>query len=134
MLIRLFNYFIVNTKAKALYSSPLFTTVMLKQISAKSIDNKSVKQLYDESIKYLENIGFSKEPLLSVTDRNRVYRSFVFRHGKEKVLLELNKDEFEETIKLIFAPMNIEFVHDILLMRFNQVARQESGRIFVYNN
>jgi len=108
-----------------------FTTEMLKQISLKSIDNNSLNKIYKETITYLENIGFIKTPFISFTDKDVIYRCFMFQSGQEKVLFEFRKDNHEELLQLVFSPMEITFVHDILLMRFNQAAR-ESGKMFIY--
>ncbi|MCM2324844.1 MAG: hypothetical protein NDI94_00120 [Candidatus Woesearchaeota archaeon] len=105
---------------------------MLKQISVRSIASTgaSVKKMYDEAQTYLENIGFKKTELMSVTDSGNTFRSYIFTQGKEKVLLEMKQDPVEEMLKLVFSPMEIKFVHDILLMRFNQLGKEKG--IFIY--
>ena len=109
---------------------------MLKQISVKSIKSKgsNLKSMYNEAQKYLENIGFKKTPLVGVTSKNQVFRSFLFAQGDEKVILEFKQDNVEEILKLIFEPLEIKFVYDILLMRFTQIAKEKDNTVFVYNS
>ncbi len=105
---------------------------MLKQISVRSIASTgaSVQKMYEEAQKYLENIGFKKVELVSVTDSGSAFRSFLYVQGKEKVLLEMKQDPVEELLKLVFTPMEIKFVYDILLMRFNQLGKEKGTFIF----
>ena len=106
---------------------------MLKQISVKSIRGKnSLKQMYNEASVYLDNIGFSKEMIFSMTDNQSSLKTFIFSEGKEKILLEFQQDTVEESLKLVFHPMEIKFVYDILLLRFNELAK-EKGSIYVFN-
>jgi hypothetical protein len=109
---------------------------MSKQISVKALKTSgaSIKQLYEEAQKYLLNIGFAKEPIFSVTEASRVTRVNLYAQGKEKVLMEYHQDLVEEILKLTFKPSDIKFVHDILLMRFNQVAREKQGNVLVFNS
>ena len=110
----------------------LFTTSMLRQIQVKSLQEPGkLRKMYDEARGYLENIGFRRTPLLSLTDADQTLRSFMFEQAGEKVLVEYKVDSFEETLKLVFCPLEIEFVYDILLMRFNQI-RGENKQIFIY--
>ena len=108
---------------------------MSKQISVKAlkVSGGSIKQLYEEAQKYLLNIGFAKEPMFSVTESTRVTRISYYSQGNEKVVMEYHQDLVEESLNLTFAPMDIKFVYDILLMRFNQVAREKQGSIVIYN-
>lgn len=107
---------------------------MLRQISVKAIRGKnSLQQMYNEAQVYLDNIGFSKEQLLSVTDKHSSIRTFMFKEGKEKILLEYQQDSVEEVLKLVFHPMEIKFVYDILLMRFNQLAKEKSS-VYIFNS
>ena len=107
---------------------------MSKQICAKSLaGGVSLKGMYKEAVTYLENIGFKKSPILSVTDIDQTTRIFFFNQGFEKVVLEYRQNPFEEVLKLIFKPSEIRFVHDILLMRFNQLAREQEDKVFIYN-
>jgi hypothetical protein len=124
-----------SKKRKALNTNTTFTTLMLKQIYVKSINGGDVliKKMFDEAVKYLDNIGFVKTPLVSMTERDMHFRSAMFSQAGEKVLIEYKKDLFEEVIKLVFTPLEIKFVHDILLMRFNQIAAEEKDSIFIYN-
>jgi hypothetical protein len=107
---------------------------MSKQISVKSIKSsgESLKQMYNESVTYITNIGFKKIPVVSVTDKKNTVRTYLFTHGKEKIILEYCKDEYEEVLKVAFSPMEIKFVYDILLLRFNQLARNKENKIFIY--
>ncbi len=106
---------------------------MLKQIHIKSIKNEVLlKRMYDEASNYLESIGFKKTPLLSVTDAEVTFRGFLFASGNEKVMIEYQKNLFEEVLKLVFAPMEIKFIYDILLMRINQIASDERDSVFIY--
>lgn len=109
---------------------------MSKQISVKSINvnNGTITQMYKETQTYLENIGFRRTNLLSITEKDTKKRVFMYSQGKEKVLIEYNKDKYEEILKAVFEPMEIKFVYEILLMRFNQLARKKSDSVFVYNN
>jgi hypothetical protein len=123
----------VTNKTKDLYSICRFTTDMLKQISVKAIKGKNaLKQMYNEAQIYLDNIGFSKEQILSLTDSDKAIRTYLFSQGKEKILLEYQQDNVEEVLKLVFHPMEIKFVYDILLMRFNQLAK-EKGSVYIFN-
>ncbi len=107
---------------------------MPKQIYVKSVNGSPLlKKMYDEAQTYLGNIGFSKTPLFSLTDSEVTIRSFLFSTGHEKVIMEYKKDLFEEVLKLNFAPLEIKFVYDILLMRFNQLASEERGNVYIYN-
>jgi hypothetical protein len=108
---------------------------MSKQIFVKSIkiSDSLIKKMFDEAQKYLENIGFSKTQILSVTDQNITFRSFAFTSGKENILVEYRKDMFEDILRLSFAPMEIQFVYDILLMRFRQIASDEQEGIYISN-
>jgi hypothetical protein len=107
---------------------------MLKQIYVKSLHTSgSLVKMYEEAKTYLQNIGFLKIPLMAVTDIEHTFRSYLFSQGFEKVMLEYNKDMHEEVLKLVFTPAEIRFVYDILLMRFNQIARDEEGNVFIYN-
>ena len=108
---------------------------MSKQISVKSTNTSEpvLKKMYDEAQKYLENIGFIKTPLMSLTDKDHTFRSFLFSQAFEKVVLEYKKDNYEETLRLIFNPLEIKFVYDILLMRFNQLAQDQEDKVFIYN-
>lgn len=108
---------------------------MSKQISVKSINTTDplLRKMYDEAQKYLENIGFIKTPLMSVTDKNHTFRSFLFSQAFEKVVLEYKKDSHEELLRLIFNPLEIKFIYDILLMRFNQLAQDQEDKVFIYN-
>ena len=109
---------------------------MSKQIWVKSVKQGEIllKKMYDEAQEYLENIGFVKTPLLSVTDADLSLRSYFFTQAGEKIILEYKRDMFEEILKLTFNPLDIKFVYDILLMRFNQLASDEKERnIFIYN-
>ncbi len=108
---------------------------MSRQIQVKSINTLEapLKKIYTEAHRYLESIGFKKTNLVSVTDKDKIIRSFLYTQAGENVILEYKKDMFEEVLKLIFSPMKIKFVYDIILMRFNQLARNDSERIFVYN-
>ena len=106
---------------------------MLKQISVKSIRGKnSLKQMYNEAQVYLDNIGFSKDMLFSMTEDQLSIKTFIFSEGKEKILLEFQQDTVEESLKLVFYPMEIKFVYDILLLRFNELAK-EKGSIYIFN-
>jgi len=107
---------------------------MSKQLSVKSLKSMggSVKQMFDETQSYLSNIGFERTPFLAITDKEMTVRTFLFTHGKEKIILEYKQDMIEETIKLVFSPMEIKFVYDILLLRFNQLARDNKKGIFIY--
>lgn len=109
---------------------------MLKQLSVKTLKSSgaSVKQMYDEANKYLENIGFKKISLVSVTSVDGVLRSYVYFQGNEKIILEYSQDRIEETVKLMFTPMEIQFIYDILLMRFNQLAKDKEKSIFIYED
>ena len=109
---------------------------MSKHISVKALKSTgaSIKQLYEEAQKYLLNIGFSKESILSVTEATRVTRVNLYSQGNEKVLVEYHQDTVEETLKLTFKPSEIKFVYDILLMRCNQIAREKYGNIVVFNS
>lgn len=111
------------------------TTLMLKQIFVKStkISDSLIKKMYDEAQKYLENIGFSKTQILAVTDPNITFRSLMFTSGKEKVLVEYRKDQFEDILRLSFEPLEIKFIYDILHMRFRQIASDEQEGIFISN-
>ena len=108
---------------------------MLKQIFVKSVktSDSMIKKMFDEAQKYLENIGFAKEQILSVTDQNITFRSVIFTSGKEQVLIEYRKDMFEDILRFSFTPLEILFVHDILLMRFKQIASDEQEGIFISN-
>ncbi len=107
---------------------------MLKQISVKTVKGKdSLKQMYNEAQVYLENIGFEKTPVFSLTDKHMMIRSFIYSHGKEKVLIEFQQDSVEQVLKLVFHPMEIQFVYDILLLRFNQLAKEKES-VHVFNS
>ena len=121
------------SKSKGLNTNNVFTTAMLKQIYAKSLGGEYLGQMYKESMTYLKNIGFHKTQLLSVTDRGSVYRWFVFTQMKEEIMIEYKKDDGEESLKLVFSPSDVEFIYDILLMRFNQIAAEEKDKVFIYN-
>ena len=109
---------------------------MSKQISVKSVkaNDALLKKMYDEANTYLETIGFTRTPLISITDLDNTFRGFLFTHGKEKILVEYKKDLFEEILKLVFQPLEIQFVYDILLMRFRQIAMDEQESVFIYND
>ena len=70
-------------------------------------------QMYKETQTYLENIGFRKTELLSILDKNTKRRVFMYSQGKEKVLVEYEKNEYEEVLKAVFEPMEIKFVYEI---------------------
>lgn len=108
---------------------------MSKQICVKSLAGMgvSLNEMYKEAISYLVNIGFTKSPVISVTDKHQTTRVFFFTQGFEKVILEYKQDAFEEVLKLVFNPSDIRFVYDILLMRFNQLAKEKEDRVFIYN-
>ena len=108
---------------------------MLKQIFVKSvkINDSLIKKMFDETQKYLENIGFGKTQVLSVTDQNITFRSLIFTSGKEQVLVEYRKDMFEDILRLSFEPLEIKFIYDILLMRFKQIASEEQEGIYISN-
>jgi len=107
---------------------------MVGQISVKSlkVSGESLTQMYDEARSYLESIGFNKTALLSVTDKDLTLRTFLFKEGGEQILLEFKQDKYEEVLKLAFFPMEITFVYDILLMRFNQLSGGQKNGIFIY--
>ncbi|MEK6916418.1 MAG: hypothetical protein AABW92_01620 [Nanoarchaeota archaeon] len=107
---------------------------MSKQISVKSIksEGSSLEKMYKEAQKYLMNIGFSKMPLLAVTSKDETFRSYLFSQGKEKIVLEYKQDKYEEVLNLTFNQSELRFIYDILLMRFNQLARDEKS-VFIYN-
>lgn len=105
----------------------------IKQIFVKSLkENKSLLNMYDESQKYLETIGFEKILLLSITDLDETFRSFMFQNGEEKIIIEYKKDMYEEVLKLVFST-KITFIYDILLMRFNQLSSDDRESVFIYN-
>ena len=108
---------------------------MSKQISVKAVNASGaiLIKMYNEALKYLENIGFIKTPLMSITDKNKIFRSFLFSQAFEKVIIEYQKDSHEELLKLVFNPLEIKFVYDILLMRFNQIASEQKDKVFIYN-
>ena len=91
-------------------------------------------KMYKEAHKYLQNIGFKKTALAAVTDKNTTLRTFYFVQGKEKIILEYKQDQVEEVLKIVFKPLDIKFVYDILLMRFNQIAKENKNKIYVFNN
>ncbi|AJF61092.1 TPA: hypothetical protein HA239_01045 [Candidatus Woesearchaeota archaeon] len=107
---------------------------MAKQISVKAVKStgSSLSSMYKEAQTYLMNIGFSKMPLLALTSKEQTFRSYIFSQGREKVILEYKQDEYEEVLNLVFNETEIRFVYDILLMRFNQLARDEKS-VFIYN-
>ncbi len=109
---------------------------MSKQISVKSMRTKgsNLNSMYEEAHKYLKNVGFNKTPLVAVTDKNQVFRCFLFEQADEKVILEYKIDSVEEVLKLIFEPLEIKFVYDILLLRFTQIAKEKHNKVFVYNS
>lgn len=108
---------------------------MSKQIAVKCLNGGELqlRKMYEEAMTYLENIGFSKETMLSITDTDMTFRSYLFTSGNEKVLLDYKKDMYDEILKLVFSPMEIKFVYDILLMRFNQLAAEDKKSIFIHN-
>ena len=124
------------TKTKGLNTTIVSFTAMLKQISVKTLrtSDASLKQMYDEAQTYMKNIGFKKIELVSVTELDNTFRSFLFSQGKEKVLLEYRQDKFEEILNLGFTPMEIKFVYDILLLRFNQLAKKKKENIFIFES
>jgi hypothetical protein len=107
---------------------------MSKQISVKSVKSSgaSIKELFEESKSYLTNIGFKKNTIAVVTDKENSTQTLLFFHGNEKVIIEFKQDAYEEVLNLAFAPMEIKFVYDILLMRFNQLAREKNKGVFIY--
>ncbi|MEM3374373.1 MAG: hypothetical protein QXE31_04080 [Candidatus Woesearchaeota archaeon] len=105
----------------------------IKQIYVKSLkENKSLLSMYEEAHKYLETLGFDKILLLSITDSDETFRSFLFKNGEEKIIVEYKKDMYEEILKLVFST-HITFIYDILLMRFNQISSEERESVFIYN-
>ena len=106
---------------------------MSKQIYVKSVKGVLIKQMFDEAGEYLINIGFSKTPLISITDKDITFRGFLFSSGREKVLVEYKKDAYEEVLRLDFTPLEIRFIYDILLLRFNQIASDQKDNVFIYN-
>ena len=108
---------------------------MSKQICVKSInDTDMLKKMHNEARLYLENIGFKRTPLMSLTDMDNTFRSFLFSQGKEKILVEYKKDLHEEILKLVFNPLEIKFVYDLILMRFNQIASSEKDKVIIFND
>ena len=108
---------------------------MSKQIAVKSINATGpvLKKMFEEAQKYLENIGFIRTPLMSITDKDHTFRSFLFSQAFEKVVMEYKKTSNEEILRLIFNPLEIKFIYDILLMRFNQLAQDQEDKVFIYN-
>lgn len=108
---------------------------MSKQIAVRCMigGETQLRKMHEEAITYLENIGFAKESLLAITDNDTTFRSFLFYSGDEKVMLEYKKDMYDEMLKLVFSPLDIKFVYDILLMRFNQLAAEEKNSVFIFN-
>ena len=108
---------------------------MSKQICVKATDdsNNNLTQMFKEAKKYLENIGFFQTPLISITDKDSTVRTVLFSQGHEKVIMEYKKEFSEEVLKLVFNPLEIKFIYDILLMRFNQLADQNKDKVFIYN-
>ncbi|MEM2139071.1 MAG: hypothetical protein QXM96_02875 [Candidatus Woesearchaeota archaeon] len=105
-----------------------------KQINIKSIkENKVLLQIYQEAQKYLENIGFEKFLLISLTDADETMRSFLFQSGEEKIIIEYKRDMYEEIVKIIFST-KITFVYDILLMRINQLSNEEKESIYIFSD
>jgi hypothetical protein len=109
---------------------------MSKQICVKSVKGSldMIRKMYNEAQTYLENIGFKREPLMSITDTDSTSRSFMFSQDFERVMIEYKKDKHEEVLKLQFSPARIKFVYDILLMRINQLASEQRDNVFVYNS
>jgi len=109
---------------------------MSKVISVKSIKSsgQSIKKMYEESVEYLTNIGFQKTTLVFVNDKTTALISLMFSQGNERVLLEFQQDSIEEKLHLKFSPMRIKFVHDILLMRFNSIAKKSNNKVFIFNS
>ena len=106
---------------------------MSRQICVKSFQSsKSLKKMYDEAVTYLESLGFKKEPILAVTDNESTARSYLFMHGTEKIIFQYKLNLNEESLVLGFTPMDVEFIYDILLMRFRQLSLYESGKVFIY--
>jgi hypothetical protein len=102
-------------------------------VKSVKISDTLIKKMFDEAQKYLENIGFTKTQVISVTDQNITFRSFIFTSGKETIIVEYRKDMFEDILRLTFAPLEIQFVYDILHMRFRQIASDEQEGIFISN-
>ncbi|MFH2020435.1 MAG: hypothetical protein ABIJ34_03410 [archaeon] len=109
---------------------------MKRQISVKALRSTgaTLKQMYDEALTYLGNIGYNKEQIFALTEADRIIRTFMFVQGSEKILVEYQQDTVEEVLKIAFGQTEIKFVYDILLMRFNQIARDKNGNVFVFNN
>lgn len=108
---------------------------MQKQIFIRSLGkNKYVpSKLFNETVQYLQALGFKKTPVVSMSKKDGFYSSILFEEKEERIVLEFNSMQEEQIIKLSFAPLNIEFIYDILLMRFNQIARIEKDTICVYS-
>ena len=108
---------------------------MSRQILVKSLKNPEqlIKEMFDEAMSYLVNIGFTRTPLISITESTSTFRAFAFSQGNEKVILEYKASFSEEVLKLSFEPLKVKFIYDILVMRFNQIAKEDKESVFIYN-
>lgn len=108
---------------------------MEKQIFVRSLGQNKlvVEKLFQETFNYLRELGFKSTPICAIGDSIGVYNSVLFEDNCEKILIEYSSFGKSRVLKLTFSLDSIQFVYDILLMRFNQIARNEQDFISIYS-